>query len=65
MILRTAIGLSLLLVLIPSDRVNTAEPLSFQSLKTRLAAKPTGEDADRLANDIRAWFGKDRRAGPP
>ena len=32
--------------------------LSPSSLSARLAAKPTGEDAKALAEEVRAWFGK-------
>lgn len=33
--------------------------LTPKALSTRLAAQPKGEDAERLAKEIRAWFGKD------
>src|SRR5262245_56393215 len=35
-------------------------------LSQRLAAQPKGDDADKLADEIRAWFGKENLLkGPP
>ena len=34
--------------------------LSTHTLAARIAAKPTGSDAEALAQEIRDWFGKDR-----
>ena len=59
-----AIGLSLLAFLASVGLARTAEPLSIKTLKTRLAAKPTGEDARSLATELRTWFGKDRAGHP-
>jgi len=57
---RTALALSLLLTLSLAHRAGAADKLSMQTLGARLAAKPTGENAEALAQDVRAWFGKDR-----
>src|SRR5438067_1453769 len=34
-------------------------PLTPKTLRAQLAANPTGADAERLAEQVRAWFGKD------
>ena len=57
---RAALGLSLFITLHPGLPTRAADPLSTQTLTTRLAGKPTGEAATALAEDVRAWFGKDR-----
>jgi enterochelin esterase-like enzyme len=57
---RTALGLSVLLSIAVTARARAADELSVQSLRSRLAARPTGEAAETLARDVRAWFGKDR-----
>ncbi len=57
---RAALGLSLLVTLIFAFPARAAEQLSTQTLNARLAGKPTGEAATALAEDVRAWFGKDR-----
>jgi len=57
---RAAPGLSLLLTLTLAHPAGAADKLSMQTLAARLAAKPAGENAEALADDVRAWFGKDR-----
>ncbi len=57
---RAALGLSLLVTFSLANPARAADKLSTQTLSTRLAAKPTGEAASALAEDVRAWFGKDR-----
>jgi enterochelin esterase-like enzyme len=37
----------------------SADELTPKTLAERLAEKPTGDDASRLADSIRSWFGKD------
>jgi enterochelin esterase family protein len=53
-------GLILLLALNPADQAAAAEKLTVRTLGTRLAAGPSGADAESLAREIRDWFGKDR-----
>src|SRR5947209_5662541 len=60
MIRMTAPGLSLLVAAILTQPAGAAEKLTMRTLEARLAEKPTGEKAAALAEDIRAWFGKDR-----
>ena len=60
MSLPTPIGLSLLVTMALAHPAGAADKLSMKTLGARLAAKPTGEEARALAEDIRAWFGKDR-----
>jgi enterochelin esterase family protein len=55
-----ALVFSLVGPLILATSTRTAEPLSAQELSTRLSANPTGHDALALAQEVRAWFGKDR-----
>jgi len=57
---RAALGLSLLLTFTLAHPAGAADKLSMQTLGARLAARPTGENAEALAEDVRAWFGKDR-----
>jgi len=57
---RSALGLSLLLTFTLAHPAGADDKLSMQALGARLAARPTGENAEALAEDIRAWFGKDR-----
>jgi enterochelin esterase-like enzyme len=57
---RTSLGLLLFMLVTLTDPAMAAEKLSMKALTDRLAAKPTGEDAKAFAEDIRAWFGKDR-----
>ncbi|MGC8639092.1 MAG: alpha/beta hydrolase, partial [Isosphaeraceae bacterium] len=64
MSLRTVIGFTLLIFLPPIQPATAADRLSIQTLKARLAAKPTGEDARELALAIRAWFGNNRMGQP-
>lgn len=40
------------------------DKLTVQSLESRLAAHPAGDDARALAEQVRAWFGKDRSGRP-
>ncbi|SIO36983.1 enterochelin esterase [Singulisphaera sp. GP187] len=42
-----------------SADLQAAEALTPKALSERLATAPKGEDAERLAKEIRAWFGKD------
>jgi enterochelin esterase family protein len=57
---RAALLLSLLLTFAFGFQVAFAGELSIEALRTRLAAKPSGADAAALADQVRAWFGKDR-----
>ncbi len=57
---RAALGVSLLLTFMPADPAGAADKPWVQTLGTRLAAGPAGEEAEALAKDVRAWFGKDR-----
>ena len=57
---RIALGYSLILTFGFVDQARAVERLTVETLGTRLAAMPTGHDAETLAKDIRAWFGKDR-----
>ncbi len=59
---RAALGLSLMVLstLATATKAGAADPLSMRTLSVRLASKPTGEAATALADDVRAWFGKDR-----
>lgn len=41
-----------------SARAQSPEPLNHATLSDRLAAKPTGEAAQKLAEEVRNWFGK-------
>jgi enterochelin esterase family protein len=53
-------GLSLVITVIVAQPAVAADLLTIPTLAARLAEKPTGEKALALAEDIRAWFGKDR-----
>jgi enterochelin esterase-like enzyme len=57
---RTGLGLLLLATSTLAPPAEAADKLSIPALSARLAAKPAGEDAQALAEDVRAWFGKDR-----
>jgi enterochelin esterase family protein len=57
---RGALGLSLVVLFGLADRTRAQDNFTMQTLSTRFAAKPSGSDAEALANDVRAWFGKDR-----
>ncbi len=58
---RAALGNSLIVITLTlAAPARAADKLSTESLNTRLAAKPTGDAAAALAEEIRAWFGKDR-----
>ena len=57
---RAALGLSLILTFSLAHPLFAADKLSTQTLSARLTANPTGAAALSLAEDIRAWFGKDR-----
>src|SRR5262245_35379438 len=65
MITRAALGLSLPIMLTLTVSAHAAEDLSIKTLSARLEAKPTGQDAEALANDVRAWFGKNRAGASP
>ena len=56
----TGLGLLLLATFAPTQPAADAGKLSVPTLNARLAAKPTGANAQALAEDIHAWFGKDR-----
>ena len=60
MFTRVALGLSLLVSFGMPNRATAADKVTMQTLSARLAEKPTGEAAKALADDVRAWFGKDR-----
>lgn len=53
-----ALPLSIVLFSTMSHAQNQT-PLSPRSLQTTLAAKPAGEDATKLAEGIRGWFGRE------
>jgi enterochelin esterase-like enzyme len=55
-----ALGLSLAVTLTFANAAGAADKLSTPALNARLEGKPTGEAAAALADDVRAWFGKDR-----
>ncbi len=59
---RDALGFSIIALstLATATSGHAADPLNMRTLSVRLASKPTGEAATALADDIRAWFGKDR-----
>ncbi len=57
---RSALGFSLLLTFMPAEPARAADKPWVQALGTRLAAKPTGSEAEALAQDVRTWFGTDR-----
>ena len=57
---RAAVGFTLLLGFTAGDPAQAADKPWVQTLGPRLAAKPTGQEAEALANDVRTWFGKDR-----
>ena len=57
---RNGLGLLLLATFTLAAPAGAAEKLSIQTLNARLAAKPTGEAAQALAEDVFAWFGQDR-----
>ncbi len=62
------LGLGLTLASRPAAAANAAEDevkLTPAKLSTRLAAKPAGDDAERLAQAIRSWFGKDNLTRGP
>ncbi len=56
----TSLGLSLLFTLTLAHPAGAADKLSVRTLGARLAAKPTGAEAEALAQEVRDWFGKDR-----
>ena len=57
---RTALGMTLVFAFNLAAPAIAADELSVHSLGSRLAAMPNGEEAEALAKDVRAWFGKDR-----
>jgi enterochelin esterase-like enzyme len=61
MITYTRLGLTLLFTFTLANPAGaSADKLSIQTLGARLAAKPTGAEAEALAQEVRDWFGKDR-----
>ncbi len=52
--------LLLLVALAFTGPAGAADKLSVQTLGARLAEKPSGDEAEALAEEIRVWFGKDR-----
>ena len=56
----TGLGLLLLATFTPTQPAGAAGKLSIPTLNARLAARPMGADAQALAEEIHAWFGKDR-----
>jgi enterochelin esterase family protein len=60
MLTRAALGLSLLFSFALVHPAGAADPLTVQTVGARLAARPMGTNAEAFADDIRAWFGKDR-----
>jgi enterochelin esterase-like enzyme len=56
---RIAVAFSFLLTLALAHPAGAADKLSVQTLRARLAENPSGERAEVLAADVRAWFGKD------
>jgi enterochelin esterase family protein len=62
--LRIATGLALLVTLLLSHPARADDKISVKTLGARLAANPTGDEAKALADEIRAWFGKDRAGRP-
>jgi enterochelin esterase family protein len=61
---RIATASSLLAIFLLAQPALAADKMSVKSLRARLAANPTGEEARALADDIRTWFGKDRSGRP-
>jgi enterochelin esterase-like enzyme len=58
---RAALALTLVVTLTVANPVRAADKLTTQTLRERLASKPTDESAAAaLAVDVRDWFGKDR-----
>ena len=53
-------GFSILVTLTLLHPARAADKLSTRALADRLAARPAGENAAELAQDIRTWFGKGR-----
>ena len=60
MVTRTTLLNSVVVTLVLAHPAARADKLSPQTLTARIAAKPTGADAQSLADEIRTWFGKDR-----
>ncbi|MDQ3815099.1 MAG: enterochelin esterase, partial [Armatimonadota bacterium] len=54
----TTLLLSGLLSLAIFEDAHAQESLTPQSLRATLAAKPSGDEASRLAEKVRTWFGK-------
>ena len=52
--------LIVLSILAAASPARAADPLSVRTLSVRLASKPAGDAATALADDVRAWFGKDQ-----
>ena len=60
MFTRAALVLALAATVNMTQTARAADPLTMETLSARLAAKPSGADAEALANQVRAFFGKDR-----
>jgi enterochelin esterase-like enzyme len=58
---RAALGFSIIALstLATATSGQATYPLDIGTLSTRLASKPTGEEATVLADHVRNWFGKD------
>ncbi len=63
---RIARVLPLFVLFLAADAADAADDdkLTVKSLESRLAAHPAGDDAKALADQVRAWFGKDRSGRP-
>lgn len=57
-----ALPLSIALFATVSHAQTPAAPLSPRSLQMSLAARPAGEDATKLAESVRSWFGREALA---
>jgi enterochelin esterase family protein len=53
-----SLWLSLVMAFALAHPATAADKLSMRALSARLSARPTGETARALADDVRAWFGK-------
>jgi enterochelin esterase family protein len=56
----TVLGFSFLVICAQRQPAAGADVLSTRSISARIAARPTGEAAKTLSEDLRTWFGKDR-----
>ncbi len=60
MFTRAGLVLALVATVNVTQTARAADPLTMETLSARLAAKPSGAGAEALANQVRAFFGKDR-----